>query len=50
MVLGCNQGDMVSIKPFARDRVLGYRWPLDIPLPHLELPAVRDGRLSQNEA
>lgn len=27
MVLGGNQGNKVSIKPFAEDRVLGYRWP-----------------------
>lgn len=51
MVLGGNQGDMVSIKPFGRDRILGYRWPAGLPLPALILPVVRsDGRLSQNEA
>lgn len=55
MVLGGNQGDMVSIKPFARTgpnaRVLGYRWPVGEPLPRLELPIIgSDGRLSQNEA
>lgn len=51
MVLGGNQGDVVSIKPFGRDRILGYRWPAGVPLPVLILPVVRsDGRLSQNEA
>lgn len=32
MVLGGNQGDMVSIKPFDRNRVIGYRWPKAVPL------------------
>ena len=51
MVIGGNQGDMVSIKPFGRDRVLGYRWPLGVQLPKLELPLLSsDGRLSMNEA
>lgn len=27
MILGGNQGDEVSIKPFSADRVLSYRWP-----------------------
>lgn len=55
MVLGGNQGDMVSIKPFPMNRVLAYRWP------ELEFaPTVRgleklpllesDGKLSTNEA
>lgn len=28
LVLGGNQGDQVSVAPFDRARVLGYRWPL----------------------
>lgn len=28
LVLGGNQGDAVSIAPFARERLLGCRWPL----------------------
>lgn len=28
MVLGGNQGDTVRVAPYARVRVLGYRWPL----------------------
>ena len=52
MVLGGNQGDMVSIKPFGRDRVLGYRWPANTKLPDsYVLPLLKsDGRLSTNEA
>lgn len=51
MVLGGNQGDEVNIKPFARDRVLGYRWPDDKVKPSPTLPLLlSDGRVSQNEA
>ena len=32
LVLGGNQGDSVSIKAFHRDRVTGYRWPVDVPI------------------
>lgn len=32
LVLGGNQGDSVSVKAFARDRVTGYRWPVDVPI------------------
>ncbi len=51
MVLGGNQGDMVSIKPFVRGRVLGYRWPANAPLPANDnLPLLTsDGRVSVNE-
>lgn len=31
LVLGGNQGDKVSIAPFDRSRVAGYRWPTGIP-------------------
>lgn len=52
MVLGGNQGDMVSIKPFGLDRVKGYRWPGTYPNEErFRLPVLTsDGRLSQNEA
>jgi uncharacterized protein (TIGR02594 family) len=51
MVLGGNQGNMVSIKPFNRDRVLGYRWFNATPHPDLVLPIVAsDGKVSTNEA
>jgi uncharacterized protein (TIGR02594 family) len=33
LVLGGNQGDQVSVKAFPTDRVAGYRWPVDVPIP-----------------
>jgi uncharacterized protein (TIGR02594 family) len=33
LVLGGNQGDSVSIRPYPADRLLGYRWPETVPLP-----------------
>lgn len=52
MVLGGNQGDMVSIKPFDKGRVLGYYWPGIYPFPErFILPVLKsDGKLSTNEA
>jgi uncharacterized protein (TIGR02594 family) len=52
MVLGGNQGNAVSIKPFGRDRVLGYRWPAGVPTPTMNaLPVLTsDGRVSTDEA
>lgn len=52
MVLGGNQGDVVSIKPFATNRVLGYRWPGIYPYDdRFNLPVVNsDGKVSTNEA
>lgn len=51
MVLGGNQGDAVNIKPFGRERVLGYRWPDGVAVPEAGLPVVKsDGRVSTNEA
>jgi uncharacterized protein (TIGR02594 family) len=50
MVLGGNQGDMVSIKPFGKERVLGYRWP-GADVAYTSLPILRsDGKVSTNEA
>ena len=55
MVLGGNQGDAVNVKPFAKDRVLGYRWPPGEPLPDktgmstLEVVSTTDP-VSTNEA
>lgn len=37
LVLGGNQGDAVSIKTFPRDRVTGYRWPVDQVIPAIPL-------------
>lgn len=52
MVLGGNQSDGVNIKPFARNRILGYRWPSVWPAEHrFNLPLLTsDGKLSTNEA
>lgn len=54
MVLGGNQSDAVNIKPFGKNRVLGYRWcgTQSQPAPHrYNLPILRsDGRVSTNEA
>lgn len=54
MILGGNQGDTVSIVPFDKGRVLGYRWcgTQAHPAPHrydLSLLA-SNGRVSTNEA
>jgi uncharacterized protein (TIGR02594 family) len=51
MVLGGNQGDAVNIKPFATNRVLGYRWPLGESIPPATLPLLNsDGKVSKNES
>lgn len=51
MVLGGNQGNTVSIKPFSKARVLGYRWPAGFPLPKFTLPVLAsDGSVSTQEA
>jgi uncharacterized protein (TIGR02594 family) len=58
MVLGGNQSDAVSIKPFSLGRVSGYRWPPSLKgtpmspsVGRYKLPLLQsDGRLSSNEA
>lgn len=52
MVLGGNQGDAVTIKPFGKDRILGYRWPGIMPYAsRYRLPIISsDGKVSTNEA
>lgn len=40
MILGGNQGDMVSIKPFKKDRVAGYRSPRHWNLKSLYIPTI----------
>lgn len=51
MVLGGNQGNAVTVKPFDPNRVLGYRWPAGSEPDHFTLPVVTsDGRVSRNEA
>lgn len=51
MVLGGNQGDAVNIKPFAADRVVGYRWPSGFDPSGAPLSVwISDGKVSTNEA
>jgi uncharacterized protein (TIGR02594 family) len=51
LVLGGNQGDMVKISEFSRDRVIGYYWPPSVPLPmHQALLVMAPAELSINEA
>lgn len=51
MVLGGNQSNAVTVAPFSRARVLGYRWPAGSDPDNFALPIVTsDGRLSRNEA
>lgn len=52
MVLGGNQGNRVSIAPFARTRVLAYVWPPGLPAPMHQGLIVMDApaQLSTNEA
>lgn len=49
--IGGNQGDMVCEAKFDRARVIGFRWPSDLPLP---APAIEiadaGGAVSRNEA
>lgn len=33
LVLGGNQGNSVSVRPYSAEQLLGYRWPANIPLP-----------------
>ena len=52
MLLGGNQGNKVSIAPFEKTRIIGYRWPVYTPIPGTELPkfAMSGQPLSTNEA
>ena len=51
MTLGGNQKDQVSIAPFSRERVAGYRWPPDTVIAIAPLPLVgSDGQVSTTEA
>ena len=52
MVLGGNLGDAVNIRPFALNRVAGYRWPSAYPSTgRFNLPVLdSDGKVSDNEA
>lgn len=51
LVIGGNQGDAVSLAAFETARVLGYRWPVGVPLPSAPLPTFAGGvPVSTNEA
>lgn len=51
MVLGGNQSDSVSIAPFERVRVVGYRWPKNFPETDATLPIFSSAApASSNEA
>jgi uncharacterized protein (TIGR02594 family) len=52
MVLGGNQDNMVSVAPFDRERIAGFRWPADANrvIPNYNLPLLEStGEVSQNE-
>lgn len=52
-VLGANQADAVNIKPIAKDRLAGVRWPSVVPLPKGDnrvFARATTTRLSTNEA
>jgi uncharacterized protein (TIGR02594 family) len=51
LILGGNQNDQVSIAPFDRSRVIGYRWPKAVPITERALPVLASKqRSSTNEA
>ncbi|WP_226573946.1 C40 family peptidase [Acuticoccus sediminis] len=43
LVLGGNQGDAVSIRPYSANQLLGYRWPGDVALPPDIEPLAKSG-------
>ena len=43
LVLGGNQGDAVSIRPYSVSQLLGYRWPNDVALPPDIEPLAKSG-------
>lgn len=51
LILGGNQSDAVSIAPFDKNRVVGYRWPQAVPVPVEPLPIIGSTmKSSTNEA
>lgn len=52
LCIGGNQGNAVSVAPFDRSRVLGYRWPPNEPIPAIkQLPLLANNATSSsNEA
>lgn len=49
-ILGGNQGNMVSIAPIAKARLIALRWPAALPLSTATLPRMAGGAISRNEA
>ncbi len=49
MVLGGNQSDAINIRSFSRERVTGYRWPVNVAKDGRELPLMT-GSASVNES
>ncbi len=51
MILGGNQNNQVSVAPFERLRVAGYRWPKIVPQTTCPLPIIKTAQAaSTNEA
>lgn len=50
VVLGGNQDDMVKESIFGTDRVLGYMWPKDYPIPGDELEIVEDDAFAASKS
>jgi len=51
MILGGNQGDAVSVAPFDRTRVVGYRWPAAVPVRPGNIAVIESSeKSSENEA
>lgn len=51
LVCGGNQSDQVSIAPFDKNRVIGYRWPRAVPVPQEPLRIIGSRQKSStNEA
>lgn len=49
MVLGGNQSDAINIRSFSKERVTGYRWPVNVAKDSRELPLMT-GSESVNES
>ena len=45
--VGGNQGDAVSVALFDRKNVLGYRWPLGVPIPSVKPVTIASGPVKQ---
>jgi len=38
ILLGGNQGNKVSLRPYPKSRLLSFRWPSDFPQPNISVP------------